>query len=370
LRVPTEDAKLKIKVLYTGGTIGTQDSSNKVLSVRKSTPPNLIGLYENERRDSEIQFDSELKSTVLSENIALDYWESIYNAVKEVNEKEFDGIIITHGTDTIAYTAVFLSMMLQPAKLPILLVSSDYPLDDPRSNGLENFTAAVDFIKQAKTKGVFVPFCKSIYIQEIGKIITRKIIHLGSRLQQAQPFVHNFSSLGNISYGRITASGFERNEHDFNPTPNEIERTPPIQIPAFPRERKIVYLKAYPGIDYSIINFKEKPDAIIHGLYHSGTACASPSDRKNSIVEFARQCIEQGIDFYAAPFDDRQKMYASSNIMQKTGVQFIKNVSPVAAYVKLVIAYGSFYDKDKAERKKFIESNIACEQFIKNETDK
>jgi L-asparaginase len=351
---------LKICIILTGGTIGSS-TDNSIINTSEEASNILLSSFLEQNPHCGIDFSSERLMSVLSENMSLTEWRQIYDKINEIQNENYDGIIITHGTDTLAFAASFFSMMLSPTKIPIMLVSSVFPVGHPRANGLRNFAVAVDFIKKVRTRGVFVPFTSN-------SVLTK--IHLGSRIKQSESFIHTFRSIGNISYGRITASGFERNDNDFNPTPEQIEAPSPIQIPCFPKEKKIVYLKAYPGIDYSIINFKEKPDAIIHGLYHSGTACASPSDRKNSIVEFARQCIDQGIDFYAAPFDDRQKMYASSNIMQKTGVQFIKNVSCVAAYVKLVIAYGSFYDKDKAERKKFIESNIACEKFIKNETDK
>ncbi|MDR0992707.1 MAG: asparaginase domain-containing protein [Ruminococcus sp.] len=350
---------MKICVIFTGGTIGSS-IYNSIINTSEETADDLLSAYKKNNPNRNIVFTSEKIMSVLSENMSLTEWKQIYNKINEIQNADYDGIIITHGTDTLAFTAAFLSMILAPIKIPILLVSSVFPNEHPRANGLRNFSAAVDFIREVQTRGVFVPFTSN-------SVLTK--IHLGSRIQQSEPFIHTFRSIGNISYGRITANGFERNDNEFNPTPKQIETPPAIVIPRFPEKKNIVYITPYPGIDYSNINFKEKPDAIIHGLYHSGTACASPSDRKNSVVEFARQCIDQGIDFYAAPFDDRQKMYASSNIMQKTGIQFIKNVSCVAAYVKLIIAYGSFYDKDKADRKKFIESNIACEQFIQNENE-
>jgi L-asparaginase len=123
----------------------------------------------------------------------------------------------------------------------------------------------------------------------------------------------------------------------------------------------VLNLKPYFGVDYSVFDFKNKPDAILHGLYHSGTACVTPTHEKNSIINFAKQCIKQGIDFYATPFDSQHPTYITSKEMLDVGVKFIKDVSCVAAYTKLLIAYGSF--SDETERQKFIDSNIACEQL-------
>jgi L-asparaginase len=342
---------VRIKVFFTGGTIGSQNN-NSILNVAKEANPLLFTLYRNQRPDCEIEFSSETLFSVLSENMTLSNWKQMYDRVSSISDKDCDGIIITHGTDTLAYTANFLSFMLTPHKVPILLVSSVRPLDDPRSNGVHNFTAAVDFISKVKTKGIFVPFWKT-------KGAT--IIHLGTRVLQAQPFVHCFSSLGNVAYGKMVNGVFERYCSENNPLPEDIECPSLIKIPYFPEERKILYLKAYPTFNYNILDFKEKPDAIIHGLFHSGTACASPQDERYSIISFARRCIDQGIDFYVAPYEERDTMYDSSNLLHESGIKFICNMSCVSAYTKLIIAYGSFTDKEI--RQEFIDTNIACEKY-------
>ncbi|MDR0948987.1 MAG: hypothetical protein LBM69_05690, partial [Lachnospiraceae bacterium] len=109
------------------------------------------------------------------------------------------------------------------------------------------------------------------------------------------------------------------------------------------------------------------PDAILHELYHSGTACASPdiaslTSTQYSLVDFAKKCIAQGIDFYAAPYDSRNPMYDSSKRIADTGVAFLRDISITAAYTKLLIAYGSFSDHEN--RKRFLETDIACEHFV------
>jgi L-asparaginase len=342
---------MKIKVLFTGGTIGSQFMGS-VLNVTERAVPLLFSSYKNIRPSCDIEFSSETVFSVLSENMTLSNWKLLYDRIIELKTSDIDGIIITHGTDTLAYTASFFSFMIGSTNFPILLVSSDYPLDDPRSNGISNFIAAVDFISQEKTKGVFVPFCKNS---------ENAIVHLGARMQQAQHFVHCFSSLGNVVYGYMSQKSFVRNLHENNPTPTMIEKEPLILIPCFPKEKRILYLKAYPGMDYSMLDFREKPDAIIHGLFHSGTACATPENEHNSIIVFAKRCIAQGIDFYAAPFDGENTLYDTTKIMIESGIRLISNVSSVAAYTKLVIAYGSF--KHDEERLSFINSDIACEHF-------
>jgi L-asparaginase len=342
---------LKIHLLLTGGTIGIS-TDDPVLKISEDKAPKLFSDFKSKRSDNDIHFSCETLFNILSENMTMSNWKLIYNKVKTISKADCDGIIITHGTDTLAYTAAFLAMMLKQSDLPILLISSNYPIDHELSNGLSNFTAAVDFISTVGTKGVFVPFCKNGTTD----------IHLGTRIMQAQPFSHCFNSLGGIEYGKIENGKFKRTQHTNNPTPEMIENDVTVNIPCFPDEKSILYLKPYLGVDYSVFDFKNnKPDAILHGLYHSGTACVTPVNEKNSIITFAKRCIELGIDFYAAPCDSGHSTYSTSKDMVEVGIKFIKDISCVAAYTKLLIAYGSFSDLN--ERQKFIESNIACEQF-------
>jgi L-asparaginase len=341
---------LKITLLLTGGTIGIQKNGS-VLDVSEDKTPQLLKNYKKAHPNGGLKFSCENLFNVLSENMTLSHWKQMYDKIKTISKKDCDGIIISHGTDTLAYTATFLSFILKEVSVPILLISSNYPIEHEMSNGLCNFIASVDFITKIGTKGVFVPFCTN------GKTD----IHLGSRLLQSQPFVHCFSSLGNVIYGKMNEGEFEWNIDKNNPTPEQIEKRSDIIISRFPDEKRVLYLKPYFGIDYSILRFKNKPDAILHGLYHSGTACVTPEFENNSIISFAEHCLEQGIDFYAAPCDSQHSMYSTSKEMEEAGIKFIKNISCVAAYTKLLIAYGAF--SDATEREKFIFSNIACEEF-------
>jgi L-asparaginase len=336
-------------VLFTGGTIGSK-TNGSTLDASKSATPQLIDLFKSECPNCNVSFSYETLFNVLSENMTVLNWKEMYNRIMAISKRECDGIIVTHGTDTLAYTSTFLSFMLNKIDVPVLLLSSDYPIDDKRTNGLHNFVASVKFITNVRNRGVFVPFWKN------GK--TK--IHLGSRLLQACPFSHCFRSLGNVEYGYMINGEFEKNTHENNAILETSENR--ISIPRFPIEKRVLFLKPYLGMDYSVFGFNNnKPDVIIHELYHSGTACTDIEFEKNSIVVFAKYCIELGIDFYAAPCDSRHNLYSTTKEMDDAGIKFIKDVSCVAAYTKLLIAYGSF-DNIK-ERQDFLNSNIACEQF-------
>ncbi len=89
--------------------------------------------------------------------------------------KNIDGVIVLHGTDTLAYTSSLAAMVCRSLPIPVGFVGANYPLKHPKSNAFVNFRAAVEYLK-AGGRGFFVPDENSD-----GK--TR--IHLATRLTEA-----------------------------------------------------------------------------------------------------------------------------------------------------------------------------------------
>ena len=133
---------------------------------------------------------------ILSENLISSDWNLLINDILKTDLSKYAGIIINHGTDTLPYTSAMLSFVFNNINIPIVLVSSNHPLDCVNSNGIENFIGAVNFIQNMPVSGVFVSY----------KNNKEKIkIHLGSILIEASPFINDFRSqkdsfLGTVNY--------------------------------------------------------------------------------------------------------------------------------------------------------------------------
>lgn len=142
---------MNITVIFTGGTIGSSVQQDFV-STDAQMPYRLLAMYEAEQKKNGAaipSFRTQAPYTTLSEYMDGSHLNRLIACVQSLlttDDPDIDGIIITHGTDTLPFTAAALGMCFAYAEIPILLVSSNYILDDPRANGLTNFTAAVDFI--------------------------------------------------------------------------------------------------------------------------------------------------------------------------------------------------------------------------------
>lgn len=341
-----------ILLVFTGGTIGSA-ATEGIINTTGTAPFKLIQQFRQQyKHHQHIRFKTIQPLQILSENLAPGAWQTLITAIEAEQPDRFDGIIITHGTDTLAYTAAVLSFYFNTIKVPILLVASDYSLDDPRANGLENFICAVEFIWQKKQAGVFVPYRNQQQSTQV---------HRGARLTCSLQLSGNFYSVQGSCYMQ-----FENTRFTLIKSP---AKSPPLSL-GEGAETKIVPLKAsfsdrilmikpYPGLDYTHFNL-ENIDAVLHDLYHSGTACASTQWGNNySLPELIKRCEEQSIKVYLAPAIKSSEVYQSAKTLIEQGAEMIWNMSIEAAYIKLILAYGNFDDEQQIID--FINRDIAGE---------
>jgi L-asparaginase len=359
-------------LLLTGGTIGSVMQDN-VLDVGGNPADKLLECLKDRKRFDPEEITCKNVMHILSENMQFSHWMKLYEAIRAISEDDVDGILITHGTDTLSYTAAFLAMVCTKVKIPIFLISSHLSLEEPQADGYDNFIAALDFAKEVRVCGVFVPTteCNG----DASRVTT---IHLGSRLTQSQGFTHRFQSVGDISFGKMIDGRFERNPSACNPEIWQLQqgeavsptasaliantlRKQLLTINENQQPRHVLLWKAFPGMDFDLFDWKIKPEAILIELYHSGTACTRPQDAPYSIIAFGRRCKEQGIGLYVVNFDTRKKLYQSSQDIQEAGIRILPDISTEAAYVKLCIAYRAFEEQEN--RDQFMDENVAFEKL-------
>ncbi len=145
---------MKLLTVFTGGTISCSEADG-VLAPDSQNGSYLLGLARQAGvRDD---FETVQPFSVLSENMTPDCLRQLRRCITERLGEGYDGVLVTHGTDTLAYTAAYLDFVLGAQDTPVVLVSANYPLRDSRSNGLQNFVAAVEFLRTGK-RGVFVAY--------------------------------------------------------------------------------------------------------------------------------------------------------------------------------------------------------------------
>jgi len=132
----------KVLIIYTGGTIGMVKNADNAL-VPYNLGTILTQIPELQRLDCELDFCVACAPALDSSNIQLEQW-AVFAKIIQERFAEFDGFVILHGTDTMAYTASALSFMLEDLSKPVILTGSQLPMNILRTDARENFIIAVE----------------------------------------------------------------------------------------------------------------------------------------------------------------------------------------------------------------------------------
>jgi L-asparaginase len=190
------EAKPSILIIYTGGTIGmVQESSNGALvpmkfdEIQEEVP-------ELDRLDVNLQvvtFSPPIDSSDMTPAI----WVKIANTI-ERNYSKFDGFVILHGTDTMAYTASALSYMFENLDKPIVLTGSQLPIGILRTDGKENLITSIQ-IAAAKRHGQAI-------VPEVCVYFNSKLFR-GNRISKRH--ADDFSAFSSVNYPPLALAGVE-----------------------------------------------------------------------------------------------------------------------------------------------------------------
>ncbi len=306
----------KILVLLTGGTIcSSVDGAG-----RRYSDAAKIKIIENFKESNspfagEVEFDSLMPLDILSENMTLSAWDSLLDCFRnEVDWSEYNGIIVLHGTDTLAYTASLLSLALAGISLPVVLVSSQLPLSCENANGNDNFKASVELIMNGIEPNVY-----AVYKNSDGKIY----LHYGAHLMQCSNFSNDFFSRSSVELSDKSASfggkKFETAERYFQKFAS--------------LSSGVLKIEPYAGLDYSMYKLSDVR-AIVHGTYHSETVCVS--GESSSALSLLERCREK-IPVFAVPCDENAYKYVTTGEFLAGGAIPVSGMTAEVAYIKVLL---------------------------------
>lgn len=269
----------KILLIATGGTIASV-KSDKGLEPNIS-PEGLLEHLGNFRNKYDIEVNQlySLDST----NIGPEHWMGIAKFVKEKYE-EYDGFVITHGTDTMAYTAAALSYMIQNSNKPIVITGSQKPINHEDTDARTNLKDSIIYAADKGSSGVNIVFAGQVIAGTRAKKIRSKSFNAFSSI--------DFPTLAIIQDGKVIR---------YMPEIKSIQ-----DVEFYEKINSNVYiLKMTPGMDPSLLSLIfEKYDAIIVESFGVGGIPASVrdefyrlcQDNKEKMIVMATQVSHEGSD--------------------------------------------------------------------------
>ena len=305
---------MKLLMIFTGGTIACRRSDSGL----SPDAENSFALLEP---FAEHEFECATPYFTLSENLGFDMLRRLYDCLSEHDLERYDGVIVAHGTDTLAYTAAYLSLRLGLCDTPVVLVSAAYPLSDSRTNGFDNMRGAIDFIASRQGKGVFVSY------KNDGEPVR---IHRGTMVLPHAPYDDSVRSAGGMLYATVIGGVVEKN-------PDYCE-TNTGASGVCGEERRVAWLRAHPGM---LLPQLDTIDAVLLEGYHSGTLPTADARFAAFCMEAKRKGCPVFLTGAREGFD-----YESKQAFERLGIQPLPPVSPACAYVGCVL--GIFSRADSA----------------------
>ncbi|QLH62480.1 asparaginase [Serratia symbiotica] len=292
--------KKSIYVAYTGGTIGMQRSAQGYIPVSGHLQHQLALMPEFHRPEMPDFTICEYMPLIDSSDMTPQDWQHIADDIKQ-NYDRYDGFVILHGTDTMAFTASALSFMLENLAKPVIVTGSQIPLAELRSDGQTNLLNALYLAANHPVNEVCLFFNNKLFR---GNRTTKA--HADGFDAFASPNLPPLLEAG-IHIRRIngiaspTCNG-QLNVHVITPQP-------------------IGVVTLYPGISYAVVrNFLLQPvKALILRSYGVGNA-----PQKAELIDELRDASERGIVVINLTqcISGRVNMegYATGNVLAHAGV--------------------------------------------------
>lgn len=318
---------MKVGVIFTGGTIGSHVDQSGYIATRQTAPFLLLEQYrENGGCDAEFIIREPYR--ILSENLQWSQLNLLINTVTDLlAEDALDGIIVTHGTDTLQYSAAVLGYVFANCEVPIVLVSSNYVLEDNRANGGENFKYAMEFIKNQCGRGVFVSYKNTGDIPRI---------HQATRLQSSISYTDDVFSIKDSEYGSFVKDLFVNNDkYKIANGREDLLADSSYQLRDCSREILVIF--PYVGMRYPKLTSEVK--VVLHGSFHSGTINVT-----EEFCRFMQEAMERKIPVYLTGLAGDEHAYDSVREYQEQGLIPLTDRAFIAQYCKLWIAVSNDLD--------------------------
>lgn len=322
--------KNSIYVAYTGGTIGMQRSDQGFIPVSGHLQQQLANMPEFHRAEMPDFTIHEYQPLIDSSDMTPLDWQSIADDIRK-NYDQYDGFVILHGTDTMAFTASALSFMLENLAKPVIVTGSQIPLEQLRSDGQQNLLNALFVAANYPINEVALFFNNTLY--------------RGNRTTKAH--ADGFNAFASPNLAPLLEAGIHIRRLNTPPAPTGDGEL--IVHPITPQPIGVVTI--YPGISSDVVsNFLLQPvKALILRSYGVGNAPQNPAFLKELKEASARgivvvnltQCMSGKVNMGG---------YATGNALALAGVISGYDLTVEATLTKLHFLLSQNLSSDEVRR--------------------
>lgn len=319
----------RVYIAYTGGTIGMTNTGEGYAPAPGFLETRLRAMPELHNAEMPEFVLHEYTPLLDSSNMTPREWLTIARDIFE-NYDAFDGFVVLHGTDTMAYTASALPFLLQGLNKPVILTGSQIPLVELRNDARENLITALLLAANYPLPEVCLYFgdkllrgCRTVKVNATG-----------------------FDAFDSPNYPPLGRVGIEI-QIDWNvvrPAPGQPLKMPPAKLSA-----TVGALRLFPGISAELLhNVLQTP---LQGLVLEAYGTGNAPDRDDALLDTFARATERGVVIVDCTQCLRGMVnlnaYATGAALLQAGVISGADMTPIAALTKLHFLIGSGYPPEQ-----------------------
>ena len=274
-----------------------------------------------------------------SSNIQPEEWTQLAHAVDRAMQT-CDGVVITHGTDTMGYTAAALSDMLLAQTKPVILTGSQLPIGTLRTDGKENLITAIEIAAAKNPDGTAIVPEVCIFFEN----------HLMRGNRTIKMNAENFNAFRSFNYPVLAEAGIHIKYNNVQIRFKEVERE---LKPHYLLDTNVAVLKLFPGIQENVVSSIlgiEGLKAVVLETYGSGNA-----PRKEWFIRRLRNACEQGIVIVnvtqCSAGTVEMERYETGYQLMQAGVVCGYDSTTESAVTKLMFLLGHGYTPEEVRKR-------------------
>ena len=317
----------KILIIYTGGTIGMIENPQ----THALQPFDFSHLIDNVPKIKKLDYDIDniqFDPPIDSSNMNPTHWRDIALAI-EKHYDDFDGFVVLHGTDTMAFTASALSFMLENLHKPVIITGSQLPIGEVRTDGEENLITALQVAAATDDRG-------EALVQEVA-ILFENYLWRGNRSTKMS--ADNFDAFKSNNYPELAEVGLSIEFHRDRLYRTHSKR--PLKVRTA-MDTNVMFLELNPGITEQTLDYLLHAPGIKGIVLKTYGAGNSPSDKwftsrikdavdRGVVIVNVTQCVNGGVNC---------SLYDTGNSLSAAGVISGHDITSEAAITKLMYLFG------------------------------
>lgn len=316
----------RILIIYTGGTIGMiEDSATKTLR-----PFDFSHLMENVPKVKMLNYDIDnlqFEQPIDSSDMNPELWKHIAYSIAD-NYDAYDGFVVLHGTDTMAYTASALSFMLQGLTKPVIITGSQLPIGEVRTDGEENLITALQ-IAAAKAEDGYP------MVQEVAILFEN---YLWRGVRSTKRSADHFNAFRSSNYPQLAKIGLGI---AFNP--DVLDRRKGKKFKIYPDfDPSVMCIDLFPGLtEQTLSHLLSTPGikGVVLRTYGAGNGPTAQwfidtirnACRRGLVILNVTQCLNGSVN---------SNRYLAGDLLSGTGVVSGHDITFEAAITKMMHLFG------------------------------